>query len=256
MAVFLYTFFGKMDESVEENEGVAIFLYTFLEKTDESVEENEGVAIFLYIFLEKMDKSVEENKGVAIFLPFFDENVLFTVEENAGVAVFLYTFQEKGVFGVEENRGVTIFLPFFDENVLFAVEENAGVPVFLYTFAQNYRRTTAKRSWPAASGQIRCGVGLRPTDWTEAEAPFQRCPLQERFLMEQNSKKSGLARLPIIFVKKEGRLAAALLYNMESFFHLRWPSRHFSRGQGASSDFASLAAVFCGQIMPFPQRLS
>ena len=138
------------------------------------------------------------------------------------------------------------------------VEENEGVPVFLYTFAQNYRRTTAKRSWPTASDRNRCGVGRRPTDWKEAEAPSQRRPLQERFLSEENSKKSGLARLPAILDKKRkgGWRPPFYINNMESFFHLRWPSRHFSRGQGASSDFASLAAVFCGQIMPFPQRLS
>ena len=100
---------------------------------DESVEENAGVAIFLYIFFGKMDESVEENEGVAIFLYIFGEKRGFAVEENEGVAIFLYIFGEKRIFPVEENVGVAIFLPFYDENVIFSVEENEGVPVFLYS---------------------------------------------------------------------------------------------------------------------------
>ena len=61
---------------------------------DESVEENEGVAIFLYTFQEKDVFGVEENEGVAIFLPFFDENVIFGGEENTGVPVFLSTISK------------------------------------------------------------------------------------------------------------------------------------------------------------------
>ena len=53
MAIFLYTFFGEMVESVEENRGVAIFLYTFLGKMDESVEETQG-RLFSSPFLTKI----------------------------------------------------------------------------------------------------------------------------------------------------------------------------------------------------------
>ena len=70
---------------------MAIFLYTFIGKMGENVEENRGVAIFLPFFGEKSVFGVEENEGVAIFLPLFDKNVIFRVEENEGVPVFLYS---------------------------------------------------------------------------------------------------------------------------------------------------------------------
>ena len=197
VSVFLYTFFGKLGAGVEENEGVAIFLYTFWAKTSESVEENEGVAIFLYTFFEKMGKNVEENEGVTIFL---------------------YTFREKAVFGVEENRGMTIFLPFFDKNVIFTVEENQGVPVFLYTFAQNHQRTAKKRSWPAASDRIRCGVGLRPTDWNQAEAP----PSRGASLWKDKRKEVGLGPTSSLFVfYMEGRRSPPF-YLIFMVFRLGW----------------------------------
>ena len=95
---------------VEENEGVAIFLYTFLGKMGESVEENEGVAIFLPFFDKNVIFPVEENRGVAIFLPFFGEISIFVVEENRGVAIFLPFFDNNVIFPVEENTGVPVFL--------------------------------------------------------------------------------------------------------------------------------------------------
>ena len=62
------------------------------------------------------------------------------------------------------------------------------MPVFLYTFAQNLQRTVKKRRWPADIDLIRCGVGLWPTDWNQAEAPppgalcfyFDERPLHRR----------------------------------------------------------------------------
>ena len=72
---------------------------------------------------------------------------------------------------VEENEGVPVFLYTFWGKKSESVEENEGVAVFLYTFDQNHQQTTTKRSWPAASDSKPSGVGLRPTDDTEAEAP-------------------------------------------------------------------------------------
>ena len=149
--------------------------------------------VSLRLFVSLLDGAVEENRGVAVFLYTFWAKTSECVEENEGVAIFLYTFREKAVFGVEENRGVTIFLPFFDKNVIFTVEENRGVPVFLYTFAQNLQRTAKKRRWPAASDRIRCGVGLRPTDWNQAEAP----PPGALPYGKISGRKSGWARLPL-----------------------------------------------------------
>ena len=76
MAIFLYTFYDKIDLNVEENRGVPVFLYIFLAKIAESVEENEGMPVFLYTFHENPDFTVEENEGVAIFLYSYDKITL------------------------------------------------------------------------------------------------------------------------------------------------------------------------------------
>ena len=68
LPIWFCGFLALWGMGVEENRGVAIFLYTFFGKMGEDVEENRGVAIFLYAFFGKMGEDVDLITMIAIII--------------------------------------------------------------------------------------------------------------------------------------------------------------------------------------------